>query len=325
MGRDVSDDTLVSMADATDASENMSPINRLADFQLREAFREARITATPELTAGEIIEVEPEPSPDKADMPKEAVDAPFDEPEPLTTTPAMEPDLAAATAEVEAVVDDGIVTAEEAREAADEAAKVLSAAAQETPDSPEPERAYDSDGEIARLVMELCDDPEEMRKMLARARNSRSDAQREAEESSGQQRVPAEVRSAAARVMSRLSQDAQESDRADGKPRRERRERVSDVELLRQAIDDCKREGRHDDVVKEVEAFLRSSDTDDSKTKSPVPLTGKYARLAAMLGKQGAIQRKAKRSSSSSSSRRAATALKTPPNSRPPRIKIVTR
>ena len=202
-------------------------------------------------------EPKPEPLPGKADMPKEAVDAPSDEPEPLTTTPAMEPELAAATAEVEAVVDDGIVTAEEARKAADEAAKVLSAAAQETPDSPEPERAYDSDGEIARLVMELCDDPEEMRKMLARARYSRSDAQREAEESSGQQKVPDEVRSAAARVMSRLSQDAQESDRADGKPRRERRERVSDVDLLRRAADDCKREGRHTDVVKEVEAFLR--------------------------------------------------------------------
>ena len=127
--------------------------------------------------------------------------------------------------------------------------------------------------------------------------------------------MPDEVRSAAARVMSRLSQDAQESDRADGKPRRERRERVSDVELLRRAADDCKREGRHDDVVKEVEAFLRSSDTDDGKTKSRVPLTRKYARLAAMLGKQGAIKRKAKRSSSS---RRADAGLKTPPNSRAP-------
>ena len=91
-------------------------------------------------------------------------DTPEPKPEPSTTEPAMEPELAAATAKVEAVVDDGIVTAEEAREAADEAAKVLSAAAHETPDSPEPERAYDSDGEIARLVMELCDDPKEMRK-----------------------------------------------------------------------------------------------------------------------------------------------------------------
>ena len=164
--------------------------------------------------------------------------------------------------------------------------------------------------------------------MLARARGSRSDAQREAEESSGQQRVPGEVRSAAARVMSRLSQDAQESDRADGKPRRERRERVSDVELLRRAADDCKREGRHGDVVKEVEAFLRSSDTDTDagQTKSRAPLTRKYARLATMLGKQGEIKRKSKRGSSTRTrTRQAAAALKKPPNSRAPRIKIVNR
>ena len=48
MGRDVSDDTLVSMADAKDAAENMSSSTRLADFQLREAFREARIAKTTE-------------------------------------------------------------------------------------------------------------------------------------------------------------------------------------------------------------------------------------------------------------------------------------
>ena len=243
------------------------------------------------------------------------------EADPVETEPPAEPepapDLAAAAAEVKAVTDDGVVTGAEAQEAADEAARLMSAAAQETPDSPEPRLAYDSDGEIARLVMEMCDDPGEMRKVLARAKASRSDADREEKDHDGTQRVSDEVRSAAAKVMSRRSQDSQQADRLEGKPRPERQKRISDVDLLRRAADECKREGREDDVVKEIEEFLRSQ-RDAGKTSKI--LTGKYATVA----EQTKQRRSAARRSRSGHRSSASDGLKKV-NARPPTLRVVTR
>lgn len=200
------------------------------------------------------------------------VTAQYRQPEPEE---APDPDLAAATAQVEAAAGDGKITSAEARETADEAAKVLSAAAAETPDGPEPMRAYDSDGEIARLVMEICDDPQEMRRVLARARGSRSDAEREVMEDDGQREVSDEARSAAGKVMNKLSQDTPDP------PPDERKARISDVELLRRAADECKRDGRTDDVVEEVEEFLRSEQG-----------AGKYASLTDKLTARRSATRK---------------------------------
>ena len=233
-----------------------------------------------------------------------------DEPEPA-------PDLAAAAAAVKAVTDDGVVTAAEAQEAADEAAMLLNAAAQETPDSPEPRLAYDSDGEIARLVLEMCDDPAELRKVLARAKASRSASEREEKDHDGTQRVSDEVRSAAARVMSRRSQDSQQADRLEGKPRPERQKRISDVDLLRRAADECKREGREDDVVKEIEEFLRSQR--DAGKKSKI-LTGKYATVAEQTKQRRSDARRSRSGHRSSAS----DGLKKV-NARPPTLRVVTR
>ena len=260
--------------------------------------------AKPDDLTGDSPPVEPGPEPDPVETEPPA------EPEPV-------PDLAAAAAEVKAVTDDGVVTGAEAQEAADEAARLMNAAAQETPDSPAPRLAYDSDGEIARLVLEMCDDPEEMRKVLARAKASRSDAEREEKEHDGTQRVSDEVRSAAARVMSRRSQDSQQADRLEGKRRPERQKRISDVDLLRRAADECKREGREDDVVKEIEEFLRSQR--DAGKKSKI-LTGKYATVA----EQTKQRRSAARRSSSGHRSSASDGLKKV-NARPPTLRVVTR
>ena len=164
--------------------------------------------------------------------------------------------------------------------------------------------------------MEICDDPEEMRKVLARARDSRSDAKRKSEEHSGQQNVSDAVRSAAGKVMSRLSQDAPTSDRSVSQPSRDRKARISDVELLWRAADMCKREGRGDEVVKEVEVFLRSSDI----AAQPTSLSGKYAVLAKHLS-----QRKSGSQRSRSGRSSITDGLKTMTNIRPPRLRVVMR
>ncbi len=248
---------------------------------------------------------------------RNAVIAPPDaNPTQPAAAPDPAPELAAAVAEVKAVTQDGVVTAEEAQESADEAAQVLSAAAQETPDGPEPRRAYDSDGDIARLVMEMCDDPEEMRKVLVRAKGSRSDAERQADEPQAPQRVSDEVRSAAAKVMSRRSQDAPKSDRLDGQSARDPKARIRDVELLRRAADECKREGRADDVVREVEEFLRSKRDDGKK-----PGSRKYTVLAERhkQRKGGAGRTRSGRKPSGRDG------LKTRTNARPPTLRVVTQ
>ena len=245
--------------------------------------------------------------PAEADLEAEVEDSP----QPRQPAAEPEPDLAAATAEVKSAAADGTITAAEAKTAADDAAKVLSAAAQETPDSPEPLRSYDSDDAIARLVREICDNPEEMRKVLARAQGSRSDAESESREHDGQQNVSNEARSAAGKIMSRLSQDAPKPARSDDKPA-VRKARVSDEELLRRAAKECERDGQTSEVVKEVEAFLRA--------KSTVALTGKYA-AAFQRFKAG---RAAKRKSRSSSSRRHRVGLNNGPT-RIPTVRTVYR
>ena len=161
-------------------------------------------------------------------------------PAPVSAPPNLSPDkpasVAAAEAQVKAVAADGEVTAAEAGETASAAGKVLNAAEADTPDSPEPKRSYDSGDDIARLVEEICNDPARMQELLERAKLSRHKAQREQADDDGQTVSP-EARSAAGKVLNRLRQDSPSPPEAG---RKSQKARISDVDLLRRAVNKCK-------------------------------------------------------------------------------------
>ena len=177
-------------------------------------------------------------------------------PAPVSDSPNPLPDkpdsVAAAEAEVKAVAADGEVTAAEAEATASAAGKVLNAAEADTPDSAEPKHSYDSGDDIARRVEEICNDPARMQELLERAKLSRHRAEREVADDDGQTVSP-EARSAAGRVMNRLRQDSPSPQGAD---RKSRKAHISDVDLLRRAVDQCKITDPSGPIAREAKAFL---------------------------------------------------------------------
>ena len=160
-------------------------------------------------------------------------------------------ELEAAKAQVKEAAADGEITAQEAKENAAAAGQVLSAAEKETPDGPTPERSYDSDSELARIVDELCDDPEKLEEVLARAKRSQDRSERETS-SAGPREIEPSARSAAGQVLSRLGKDAPTP------AVQVRRPKISDRDLLAAAVEKCETEGLTAPVFLEAEKFLRS-------------------------------------------------------------------
>ena len=177
-------------------------------------------------------------------------------PEPATY-PGLEDDIA----QVEAVTADGVVTSAEAEETASAAARVMSAAERDTPDSPEPERGYDSEKSIAQRIRELCHDPAEMQEVLARARDSRTAAGRQRRGDTGIQ-VPSDARTAASAVMQRRRADSGPTT-----PKGPRQVRISDVDMLRRAVEHCGPDDAAAVVAKQAREFLASGG--NGKTVTP--------------------------------------------------------
>ena len=97
----------------------------------------------------------------------------------VTITESPADDLDDEEAQVLEAVADGVVTPAEAEELKSEAGRILAEVAQDTPDSPAPRRAYGSSAEISARIRELCDDPDELQELLARARADAAEAAQE--------------------------------------------------------------------------------------------------------------------------------------------------
>ena len=166
--------------------------------------------------------------------------------EDLAQGPASSPQAAV----IEAAAD-GEITPAEARDTASEAAQVLSTAEKETPDSPTPKRGYDSGDDIEARVEQLCNEPEEMQKLLDRAQRDEQRSTRE-RRSTGQPRVSQEAKSAAGRI---LAQQSNDSPKTSGGPRRVR---VSDMDLLQRAVEKCTAGHPAGDVAQRAKDFLAS-------------------------------------------------------------------
>ena len=230
-------------------------------------------------------------------------------PAPVSAPPNLSPDkpdsLAAAETQVKAVAADGEVTAAEAGETASAAGKVLNAAEADTPDSPEPRRSYDSGDDIARLVEEICNDPARMQELLERAKLSKHKAEREQADDDGQTVSP-EARSAAGKVMNRLRQNSPSPPGAD---RKSRKARISDVDLLRRAVNQCKVTDPSGPVAREAKAFLAASAPNPIRFRSKAPAPAAQAFPPSAQGRgSGGTQKSTRKAAKAPASRRLRTA-----------------
>ena len=134
--------------------------------------------ASPEEAAEVLEDIGPSEVDDAPSVTRVDIDVATGETE-ITIVESPADDLDDEEAQVLEAVADGVVTPAEAEELKSEAGRILAEVAQDTPDSPAPRRAYDSNSEISARIRELCDDPEELQELLARARADAGEAAQE--------------------------------------------------------------------------------------------------------------------------------------------------
>ena len=232
--------------------------------------------ASPEEAAEVLEDIGPSPADDSPSVTRVDIDVATGETE-VTITEAPADDLDDEEAQVLEAVADGVVTPVEAEELKSEAGRILAEVAQDTPDSPAPRRAYDSSAEISARIRELCDDPDELQELLARARADASESAQEtrmAEQNRGDgdgdgNTVTESAASAAADVL------AQARENTPDKPRTEpNKVRKTDLELLQAVMDDCDTEDISGPVRLELASFL------EEKGGTPVDITADLSAVA---------------------------------------------
>lgn len=231
---------------------------------------------SPEKAAEVLEDIGPSPTDDAPSVTRVDIDVATGETE-VTITESPADDLDDEEAQVLEAVADGVVTPAEAEELKSEAGRILAEVAQDTPDSPAPRRAYGSSAEISARIRELCDDPDELQELLARARAVAAEAAKETQ-TARQNRgdgdgdgntVTDSAASAAADVLAQARKNAPD------KPRTEPdKVRKSDLELLQAVIEDCDSEDLAGPVRLEVAGFLAE------KGGTPVDITADLSAVA---------------------------------------------
>ena len=236
--------------------------------------------------AAAVIQVDTETGQTKVDVVEVPPGAEPQTPRRLKFTPVgkRQGGLRADEAQVRAAAADGVITAAEAETASGAAGRVMAAAEKDTPDGPAPKKGYDSRDDINRRIEEICNDPEQMRQLLERAKASRQKSAQE-QAADGGETVTGESRSAAAQVLNRARQDSP----AGGRPQRPPKARISDEELLRRAVDSCQLHDPSAPVAEEAKKFLRSSGARkvQFRSKSPRPSSPADTGLASFLAGSG--------------------------------------